>query len=58
MSDDPDPTTQELKIQQAVREKEERARPEEPNQRRADKAEYLKQQLEEREEAERQAGSD
>ncbi len=52
---DPDPTTQELKIQQGVREKEERERPEEANQRRADKAEYLKKKLEEREEAERES---
>ncbi|MBA2505122.1 MAG: hypothetical protein H0V29_04160 [Thermoleophilaceae bacterium] len=54
MTGDPDPETQELKIRQADREKEERERPEEANQRRADKAEYLKKKLEEREQAERQ----
>lgn len=54
MTGEPDPETQELKIRQADREKEERERPEEANQRRADKAGYLREKLEERERAERE----
>jgi hypothetical protein len=63
MSED-EPTTQELKIRQLQRELEERKRAEVADteegtgshQRRADKAEYLRHKLEEREESERRAG--
>jgi hypothetical protein len=63
MSED-EPTTQELKIRQLQRELDERKRAEEAeteegtgsHKRRADKAEYLRQKLEEREESERRAG--
>jgi hypothetical protein len=59
-----DPTTQELKVRQLQREVEERERAREADtdegtgshQRRADKAEYLREKLEEREESEREAG--
>jgi hypothetical protein len=58
---DDDPTTQELKIRQLRREVEERDRATEADtaegtgshKRRADKAEYLREKLEEREKAER-----
>jgi hypothetical protein len=63
VSDD-EPTTQELKVQQLQRELAERKRAEEADtdegsgshERRADKAEYLRKKLEEREESERRAG--
>jgi len=63
MSED-EPTTQELKLRQLQRELEERKRVEQADtdegtdshQRRADKAEYLRHKLEEREESERRAG--
>ena len=59
-----EPTTQELKVEQLQRELAERERAQEAetdegtgsHQRRADKAEYLREKLEEREESERQAG--
>jgi hypothetical protein len=59
-----DPTTQELEVRQLQREVEERERAREADtdegtgshQRRADKAEYLREKLEEREESEREAG--
>jgi hypothetical protein len=59
-----DPTTQELKVAQLKREVEERQRASEAQTdegtgshvRRADKAEYLREKLEEREESEREAG--
>jgi hypothetical protein len=59
-----DPTTQELKVAQLKREVEERQRASEAetdegtgsHARRADKAEYLREKLEEREESEREAG--
>jgi hypothetical protein len=59
-----DPTTQELKVRQLQREVEERERAREADtdegtgshKRRADKAEYLREKLEEREQAERDAG--
>jgi hypothetical protein len=61
---DEDLTTQELKVRQLQREEEERRRAKEADtddgtgshQRRADKAEYLREKLEEREKAERDAG--
>lgn len=64
MADDHEPTTEELKVQQLKREVEERERAREAetdegtgsHQRRADKAEYLRQKLEERERSEREAG--
>jgi hypothetical protein len=63
MSQD-EPTTQELKLRQLQRELEERRRAEQAyseggtdsHQRRADKAEYLRHKLEEREESERRVG--
>ena len=59
-----DPTTQELRIRQAKREREERRQAEdepttdgtEKHARRADKADYLKKKLEERARSERAAG--
>ena len=59
-----DPTTQELRIEQLKREHGERERADqgvtpddtEQHERRADKASYLREKLEERAEAERQAG--
>jgi hypothetical protein len=59
-----DPTTEELRIEQAARESEERERaraaesPDETEQhdRRAEKADYLRRKLEERSKAERGAG--
>lgn len=59
-----DPTTQELKVRQLQREVEERERAREAetdegtgsHKRRADKAEYLREKLEEREKSERDAG--
>lgn len=64
MHPDPDPETEELRVEQIVREREARtaehqaAQPDEAEQhaRRADKAAYLKQKLDERAEAEREAG--
>jgi hypothetical protein len=61
-----EPTTQELKIRQLKRELEERDRAEGADtaagtgshERRADKAAYLREKLEEREESERLAGED
>jgi hypothetical protein len=61
---DEDLTTQELKVRQLQREVEERRRTGEADtdegagshQRRADKAEYLREKLEEREKSERDAG--
>ena len=61
VDDGDDPTTEELRIEQAGREAEERERaeasesPDETDQheRRADKADYLRRKLEERSEAER-----
>lgn len=61
---DDEPNTQELKVAQLQRELEERRRAEEAetdegtgsHKRRADKAGYLRQKLEEREESERRAG--
>jgi hypothetical protein len=61
---DEDLTTQELKVRQLMREEEERRRAAGADtgegtgshRRRADKAEYLRQKLEEREKAERDAG--
>ena len=60
-----DPTTQELRLDQLKREAEERARADqdptddgsEQHERRAEKADYLRQKLEERAEAERRSGS-
>jgi len=62
--EDEDPTTQELKVQQlqrevAEREEARRAETDEgtgSHQRRADKAEYLREKLDEREQSEREAG--
>jgi hypothetical protein len=59
-----DPTTQELRIEQLKREREERERAEEgvtpddaeQHERRAEKASYLREKLEQRAEAEREAG--
>jgi hypothetical protein len=59
-----DPNTQQLKLSQLKREAEERKRADEAqtdegtgsHQRRADKAEYLREKLEEREQSEREAG--
>ena len=64
--DDDTPETKELKREQALREEEEKARvaeseqPEEArqHQRRGEKAAYLKEKLEERERAEREAAGD
>jgi len=64
MDEGDEPTTEELKVQQLKRELEEREQAQQAetdegtgsHQRRADKAEYLRQKLEEREESERQAG--
>lgn len=64
MEEDQDPTTQELKVRQLQREVEERERAREADtdegtgshKRRADKAEYLREKLEERERSERDAG--
>jgi hypothetical protein len=61
-----DPTTQELRIEQLQREKEERRRADEDptdegtgqHEARAAKADYLRKKLEERAEAERRAGGD
>jgi len=58
-----DPTTQELRLEQLKRESEERLRADEDptddgteqHERRAERAEYLRQKLEERAEAEREA---
>ncbi len=60
---DPDPTTEELRVSQIAREREERTAeheavvPDEADQhaRRADKAAYLREKLEERAESERRA---
>ncbi len=65
MIDEPEPTTQELRLEQIQREREEHANAEQAPteageraaQRRADKAAYLREKLEERAEAEREAGS-
>jgi hypothetical protein len=62
--DEDEPTTQELKVRQLQRELAERQRAADADteegtgshQRRADKAEYLRKKLEEREESERRAG--
>lgn len=62
--EDEEPTTQELKVRQLQREVEEREREREAetdegtgsHKRRADKAEYLREKLEERERSERDAG--
>jgi hypothetical protein len=59
-----DPTTQELRVRQARREREERRQAEddpteegaEKHARRADKADYLKRKLEERARSERKSG--
>ncbi len=57
-----DPTTRELRIRQTRQEAEERERSEEPgaegdkHERRAERAAYLRQKLEERAEAERRSG--
>lgn len=59
-----DPTTQELRVEQLARERAERERAEagvtpddtEQHERRAEKASYLREKLEERAEAEREAG--
>jgi hypothetical protein len=64
MSGDEDPTTQELRLEQLRREATERERAgtsieadeAEQHERRADKASYLREKLEERAEAEREAG--
>jgi hypothetical protein len=61
-----DPTTQELRIEQAGRERAEREAAEggstpddtEQHERRADKASYLREKLEQRAEAEREAAAD
>jgi hypothetical protein len=63
MRDAEDPTTEELRVRQQLREEEARVRAERAQDeddtaqfdRRADKAAYLKRKLEEREEAERKA---
>lgn len=62
--EDDNPTTQELKVRQLQREVEERERARQAetdegtgsHKRRADKAEYLREKLEEREKSERDAG--
>ena len=60
---EPDPVTEELRIDQIVREREERAQAEqapqpdeaEQHERRAEKASYLREKIEERAESERRA---
>ena len=62
--EDPDPTTEDLRVEQIIRERESRTAehqavsPDEAEQhaRRAEKAAYLKEKLDERAEAERDAG--